>query len=139
MKSWPALIGLVVVTITFAAQTDATSALLSILNGTYYGHDCQVKVSPSHKGVSVEIDKDNQHMEYFVHSGSDFQFRPERFQSSYRINKGGTDYAEYSFMTTPTSNGQYAVIKSKTVKKNAVKIEKIECEIIDDAFISRVK
>lgn len=134
MKSWPALLGLVVVTYSFA-HTEATSALLSILNGRYYGHDCEVKVLPTQKGVSVEIEKNGQYMEYFVHEGSGFQYRPYgRFVSSYRINKGSVDYNEYTFMTTPTNNGQYVTVATSYVRNRTTKTEQIECEIIDEAF-----
>ena len=134
MKSWPALLGLVVVTYSFA-HSEATSALLSILNGKYYGYDCEVKVLPTHKGVSVEIEKNGEHMEYFVHEGSNFQYRSYgRFLSSYRIAKGSVDYNEYSFMTTPTNNGQYVTVATSYVRNRTTKTEQMECEIIDEAF-----
>lgn len=131
MKNLLALLALTISAHSFAS-TEATAVLLSLLNGTYHGYDCEVKVLPTNNGVSVEMFKDNLHMEYFVAQGSQFNYRPYgRFVSSFRHKQSTTDYIEYSFMTTPTNFGQYAAIEKRVVKNRVTKVTKIECEIID--------
>lgn len=131
MKKMVGLLALVITTHSFA-YSEATVALLSLLNGTYHGYDCEVKVIPSNTGVSVEMFKDNQYMEYFVAQGSGFQYRPYgRFVSSHRVKEGSVDYTEYSFLTTPTNFGRYAVIEKRVVRNRSSQVSKIECEIID--------
>jgi len=131
MKKLLALSALIISAHSFA-HTEATAALTSVLNGTYHGHDCKVVVTPVDTGVSVEIFKNNDYMEYFVVKGSGFQYRPYgRFVSSYRDRHSSVDYTEYAFLTTPTNFGQYAVIEKRVVNNRRSQTTKIECEIID--------
>lgn len=131
MKKCVALLALVMSAHSFA-YSEASVALLSLLNGTYHGYDCEVRVNPTNTGVSVEMFKGNQYMEYFVVEGSAFQYRPYgRFVSSYRNTTGSVDYTEYAFTTTPTNFGRYAAIEKRVVKNRDSKVTKIECEIID--------
>ena len=131
MKNWLALIALMMSAHSFA-HSEATAALLSLLNGTYHGYDCEVKVTPTHNGVSVEMFKEGEYLEYFVKGGTAFQYRPYgRFVSSYRISQGSVNYTEVAFLTTPTNFGRYAVIEKRVVRNRDAKVTKIECEIID--------
>lgn len=131
MKKWLAALALMVSSHSFA-HSQATAALLSMLNGSYHGYDCEVKVTPTNHGVSVEMSKDGQYMEYFVKAGSDFQYKPYgRFVSSYRITEGSVDYTEVAFFTTPANYGRYAAIEKRVVRNRDAKVTKIECIIVD--------
>lgn len=131
MKKMMALLALVISTYSFA-YSEATNALLSLLNGNYHGYDCAVRVAPVDNGVKVELFKNNESMEYLVKEGSPFQYRAYgRFVSSYRERLSSVNYNESTFFTTPTNFGRYALIETREVRNRASKVTKIECEIID--------
>ena len=114
------------------AYSQAPESVLSILNGIYMGHDCEVRVKASSLGAKIEMFKKGEYMEYLVKKDSPFQYKPYgKFVATTRLNEGNVNYTELSFLTTPVKFGHYAVIEKRVVRNLASTVSKIECIIID--------